>query len=277
VTATSLRNRPLPQQAPAARQPLVIAHRGFSHVAPENTAHAVHRAAAACADAVEIDVQRTRDGHLVAIHDRTFRRTTDIATRWPGRADDPVESFTLAEIRRLDAGTWKHPNFAGVGVPTLREVLDVLRGTDTGLLIELKEPGAFGGIESDLTDVLDTHPGGRPEDVTVQSFDAETLHTFARLRPSYRIGLLTLSTPLRPQLVAWAGVVNPWHRGITETYVRRARLAGLQTYAWTVNEEQEMLRLARAGVDALLTDRPDLARQALLSEPCARSGHVRFR
>ena len=98
---------------------LVIAHRGDSAVAPENTLPAMTAAARAGADLVEFDVQRTSDGHLVVVHDTTFARTTDVAQVFPGRADDPVGSFTLAEVRRLDAGSWLFPAYAGTRVPTL--------------------------------------------------------------------------------------------------------------------------------------------------------------
>lgn len=265
MTTTYLRPG-LPALAARPRGPLVIAHRGFSHVAPENTLHAVHRAAAAGADAVEVDVQRSRDGHLVVLHDRTLRRTTDVARLWPTRVGDPVESFTLAELRRLDAGSWKHPNFAGVGVPTLRQVLALLQRSGTDLLLDLKEPASHPGIATDLARLLDDHPHGGAEHVFVQSFDAGTLHDFARQRPSYRIGLLTLRAPALPAPAAWATAVNPWHHSITDSYVRRAQLAGLRTYAWTVNTEAEMRRLTLRGVDALITDRPDLARETISRE-----------
>src|SRR5688500_13615694 len=98
---------------------LAIAHRGARARAPENTLAAVREAAALGADAVEVDVQRTRDGALVLVHDATLSRTTDAASRLPRRGPWSVGSMTLREIRRLDAGSWKAPEYAGQRVPTL--------------------------------------------------------------------------------------------------------------------------------------------------------------
>src|SRR5689334_10492901 len=92
---------------------LAVAHRGASDVAPENTLPAVRRAVAAGADLVEVDLRRARDGALVVLHDATLARTTDAARRLPGRAPWRVEDLTLAEVRLLDAGSWKDPRFAG--------------------------------------------------------------------------------------------------------------------------------------------------------------------
>ncbi|MFY0407160.1 glycerophosphodiester phosphodiesterase [Solicola sp. PLA-1-18] len=238
----------------------VVAHRGFSHAAPENTLSAVRAAVDAGSDEVEIDVQRTADGQLVVLHDRTLRRTTDIERVWPSRADDPVETFTLAELSELDAGARWGRRAVHEPVPTLVEVLDVLALTDVRLLLELKKPAHFPGIERDLALVLDHHPVGRRRDVEVQSFDTAALRRFHRLAPQVSHGVLTKVAPQRPQLLSWAKGVNPWHGSVTAGYVRRARLVGLTTYAWTVNGVEDMQRLVEAGVDAIITDRPDLAR-----------------
>ena len=105
---------------------IAVAHRGGAGLAPENTLAAVHRALAGGADVVEIDVHRTRDGELVVLHDADVRRTTDAATALPGRESYAVADLTLADVRRLDAGSWKDARFAGERVPTLAEVVDVV-------------------------------------------------------------------------------------------------------------------------------------------------------
>jgi glycerophosphoryl diester phosphodiesterase len=86
----------------------------------------VRAAVRAGADLVEFDVQRTRDGRLMVVHDPTFLRTTDVATIFPGRQDDPVTSFTWAEVQQLDAGSWFGPRYAGTRVPSPSALLRVL-------------------------------------------------------------------------------------------------------------------------------------------------------
>ena len=109
-----------------------IAHRGASSEAPENTLAAVRRAVQLGADMVEVDVQRTCDGVLVLMHDATLTRTTDAADVLPDRAPWSVADLAYAEVRRLDAGRWMSPRFAGERVPTLVEVLRLLDGTGRG-------------------------------------------------------------------------------------------------------------------------------------------------
>ncbi len=116
--------------------PAVIAHRGASYDAPEETAAAYLLARDLGADYLEADVQRSRDGVLVALHDDTLERTTDVAEVFPGRAKDPVSSFSLAELKRLDAGSWfnrafperARPGFVGLRILTLDEMLDIAEG-----------------------------------------------------------------------------------------------------------------------------------------------------
>ena len=160
---------------------LVIAHRGDSAVAPENTLPAMTAAARAGADLVEFDVQRTSDGHLVVVHDTTFARTTDVAQVFPGRADDPVGSFTLAEVRRLDAGT---------RVPTLGALLATMRPTHTDLLLELKNPELYPGYETQVARALIRSGFVASHRVHVHSFGPSALEVFHDVAPSVPVGLL---------------------------------------------------------------------------------------
>ncbi|MGV7040628.1 glycerophosphodiester phosphodiesterase, partial [Pseudomonas aeruginosa] len=151
--------------AAAVPWPAVIAHRGASYDAPEETAAAYLLARDLGADYLEADVQRSRDGVLVALHDDTLERTTDVAEVFPGRAKDPVSSFTLAELKRLDAGSWfnrafperARPGFVGLRILTLDEMLDIAEGgaNKPGLYLETKVPAQFPGIEDDLRKLLE--------------------------------------------------------------------------------------------------------------------------
>ncbi|WP_249677335.1 glycerophosphodiester phosphodiesterase [Pseudomonas abieticivorans] len=141
--------------------PAVIAHRGASYDAPESTRAAYVLARELGADYLEMDLQRTRDGALVALHDVSLLRTTDVANKFPQRQDQPVSEFTLAELKTLDAGSWYNsanaprarPTFAGLQILTLDEIIDIAEANPAhkpGLYIETKAPLLFPGIEHDL-------------------------------------------------------------------------------------------------------------------------------
>ncbi|MEE8523355.1 MAG: glycerophosphodiester phosphodiesterase family protein, partial [Thermoanaerobaculia bacterium] len=126
-----------------AERPRVIAHRGFSGVAPENTLVAIRKAIDVGADMAEIDVLLSRDRHVVVIHDDTLDRTTD--------GKGPVEDLSLEELRRLDAGSWFSAEFAGERMPTLAEVLDLVRGRIL-LNVEIKSEAVTREIEGGIVD-----------------------------------------------------------------------------------------------------------------------------
>lgn len=145
--------------------PAVIAHRGASFDAPESTAAAYKLARDLGADYLEMDLQRSKDGVLFALHDNNLQRTTDVATKFPERKDRPANEFTIAELKTLDAGSWfntaypdrARPGYAGLKILTLDEIIDIAQGNPLhkpGLYIETKEPKQFPGIERDLKDKL---------------------------------------------------------------------------------------------------------------------------
>ncbi|ANI58875.1 glycerophosphodiester phosphodiesterase [Pseudomonas sp. GR 6-02] len=145
--------------------PAVIAHRGASFDAPESTAAAYKLARDLGADYLEMDLQRSKDGVLFALHDNNLQRTTDVATKFPERKDSPANEFTIAELKTLDAGSWfntaypdrARPGYVGLKILTLDEIIDIAQGNPLhkpGLYIETKEPKQFPGIERDLKDKL---------------------------------------------------------------------------------------------------------------------------
>ncbi|WP_224390629.1 glycerophosphodiester phosphodiesterase family protein [Pseudonocardia sp. ICBG1293] len=241
--------------------PEVVAHRGASADAPENTLAAADGALAQRADAVEVDVQRTADGHLVLVHDATLARTTDVERVFPARALAPVGSFTLAELRRLDAGSWFSPAFAGERIPTLAEFGDRLGGR-ADLLIELKDPARYPGVEKEVGYEVD----GR-RDVVVQSFDHDAMRRFTEATPDVPAGWLFDGRPTAAQLddAVAHGVtqINPSFRDVDSTLVADVRARGMQTGVYTVNDPDDMRRTARTGVDRIITDRPAVLREVL--------------
>lgn len=189
--------------------PAVIAHRGASFNAPEETVPSYTLARELGADYLEMDIQRTRDGVLIALHDDTLERTTNIAEVYPTRTKDPLSSFTLEEIKRLDAGSWfnkAHPDrarasYAGLKILTLDEVIDIAEDGNNkpGLYIETKVPAQFPGIEEDLRKKLEqrgwlsqrpeadkgyvnvAHTPGR---VVLQTFEKPSLELLQKAMPN---------------------------------------------------------------------------------------------
>ena len=145
--------------------PAVIAHRGASFDAPESTAPAYTLARDLGADYLEMDLQRSKDGVLLALHDNSLLRTTDVAKKFPERKDSPASAFTLAELKTLDAGSWfnqaypdrARASYVGLPILTLDEIIDIAQGNPEhtpGLYIETKQPKLFPGIEHDLHHTL---------------------------------------------------------------------------------------------------------------------------
>lgn len=241
---------------------LVIAHRGNSSVAPENTLPALASAGFAGADMIEIDVQVGRDGAGVIIHDDSVNRTTDAA--------GPVNTLDTAEVARLEAGSWLDPAYSGAAVPMFAHVLELLRRfPELGLLLEFKgtwTPGPAG-------DLLDALTASAVADRTiVQSFDLDTVRVLRELAPSIPCGGLAKAGDAETIAICRdLGLVacNPHLRSVVEdpASVQRMHEAGLQTFPWTANEPAEWAALVAAGVDGIITDRPDRLLGWLSAQP----------
>lgn len=245
----------------------IVAHRGASADAPENTLPAVELAWKQGADAVEIDVQLTRDGRLVAIHDATTERT---AGR-PGAVRDQ----TLSDLQQLDAGIWKGPAFVGTRIPTLTEVLDLLP-QGKRLFVELKC-----GLEG-IPDLVDSLSGRNDwsGQVVVISFSLPLLRVVRQTMPKIpaywvcdiRDAVRSESQELSDRLVRMTsraglnGLDLSACGGLDMDFVQPIRQAGLHFGVWTVDELPTALRLCRLGVDSLTTNRPHWLRTELERE-----------
>jgi glycerophosphoryl diester phosphodiesterase len=241
---------------PSAPRPLVVAHRGASRVAPENTRAAFRAALAQGADAVELDVRRTSDGHVIVLHDATVERTTD------GRG--PAARHSLAALKALDAGRWFGEAFTGERLPTLEEAVALI-GDRAGLFIEIKQGPLFDDtIEAAVARIIEeTGLAGRCE---VSSFDHFSVRRMKALLPAVPGGILydaRLIDPFEAARLAHADAVHPGWPNVTPDLVGEAHRRGLAVAVWTVNDEDTIVELARMGVDVLITDVPDLARRAL--------------
>ncbi|RCG24021.1 glycerophosphodiester phosphodiesterase [Sphaerisporangium album] len=242
-----------------------VAHRGASKEAPENTIAAFRLAARRHADMFELDVQETRDHRLVVMHDTTLARTTDAERVLPGRAPWRVRDLTLAQVKRLDAGSWFSQKYRGERVPTLGETLDALGGSGIGMLLEVKAPHLYPGIEARVARELRRHPAWlRPGRLVVQSFDWNSMRRFHRVMPEVPVGLLGTPAPARlPELAKFARQINPPYHHLTARYVRDVHRLGMQVYTWTVDSRTAARRLISYRVDGILTNRPGRLRKLI--------------
>ena len=239
---------------------VLVAHRGASFEAPENTVASVSLGWAQQADAVEIDVHLTRDGQVVAIHDPTLLRTT-------GR-DARVDELTLAQIKKLDAGVWKSSAYRNERVPTLSEVLATVP-SGRRLYVELK---AAEGLVPALRRTLEA--GSVPlEQIVLISFEAETLREAKRALPRCPVFLLADTPDAAPAKLAelirfcqaegFAGLDVSAGWPIDKALVKRLRLAKLELHVWTVNDARRARELVYAGVASITTDKPGWLRTQL--------------
>lgn len=255
----------------APDRPLIaVAHRGASGYAPENTLASFDAAGRLGARTVEFDVQRTSDDVLVLMHDTTLERTTDVEEVFPDRSPYRVADFTMAEIRRLDAGSWFDSSFEGEAVPTFEEALDRLEALDLNLFLELKEPKLYPGIEKEIAAELSGRDGWlgtaasrRPDRLVVQSFDWEVVRRSKELLPSVPHALLGRVPESQISQYTWAQMINPNHTTIDKAYVKRVHDAGLTIMPYTINDRSRMDTVLGWGVDGFITDFPDVGQEAI--------------
>lgn len=240
-------------------QTLVFAHRGASAYAPMNTLPAFELAVEQGADGIELDVHRSKDGHGVIVHDFTVDHTTNGS----GRAD----SMTLAELKALDAGAWFGEAFAGTRIPTLNEVFEAV-GQKLYVNVEIKSESAeTDGVEQVTADVIAQY--NMQERVIVSSFNPLALHRFRQIMPEVAIGFLyspdmPIDTPaLMRQLNLPYEALHPYHEMIDAAYMEQAKRDGHRVNVWTVNDPARTLELRDFGVDAVITDKPDVMLKAL--------------
>jgi glycerophosphoryl diester phosphodiesterase len=288
------------QSPAAAKTRWLIAHRGASAYAPENTVPAFTLAAEQGATFVEFDLQLTKDRQIVCLHDNSLERTTDVEDVFPDRyvalsassrptGEGPqttrrwmIDDFTLAELKRLDAGAWFHAKFRDTRIPTFAETIDALRGR-SGLFIELKTPERYQGIERLILAELEAkglaRPGADPRTpVLLQSFSAASLQILSG----------TLGTKLPVHFLVGARDAAPWltAEGLTKikTFatgispekaivgnhaeaIAKARQMGLLITPYTFRSSAvtgfpdvraEMAHYLQVlGVDGVITDNPD--------------------
>ena len=230
----------------------VIAHRGFSGAAPENTLAAVRAAIKVGADMVELDVTLTSDGQVVVIHDETLDRTTNGSGR--------VSDFSLAELQQLDAGSWFAPRFAGERIPTLDAVLDEVEGRIL-LNVEIKSEAVVRGIVTKVASAIQRQ--GMINQVVVSSFSPKALQEMHSEAPKIRTAVLYNTKFHKGQDAVeivkdlGASVFNIKRQRLTKKMQRRCQKLEIPIGIYTVNDPRRMRRLVKKGINAIFTDHPD--------------------
>ncbi|MDQ0223763.1 glycerophosphodiester phosphodiesterase [Metabacillus niabensis] len=232
-----------------------VAHRGATGYAPENTIAAFDLAVEMKADYIEIDVQRSKDGKLVLIHDTTVDRTTD--------GTGKVGDLTFDQLRSLDAGSWKGEQFVGEQIPTFEEILERYHGK-VGILIELKTPELYPGIEEQVAKALKERNLDKPqnEKIIIQSFNFESMKKVNDLLPKVPVGVLTsnradTTAEALQEFSTYADWFNPSYGIVTEELVNQVHSLGMKIGSWTVRSQEAADFLFEMNVDAIITDYPD--------------------
>lgn len=248
----------------------IVAHRGASYDAPENTLAAERLAWAQGADAVETDIHLTRDGRIIVCHDKTTKRTAG--------HDAAILSLTLEELRRLDAGSWKDPKFAGEKLPTLDEQIALIPAGKR-MLVEIKVGPE---IVPELSRVLQ-RTGASPQNITFISFNYDALQEVRKTLPGYRTLYLmgykaadskakdpkAKKQPTLQAVIAQATAAKFTGLDLQHTWpltpadVKKIKAAGLELHVWTVDDVAVARHWVGLGVASITTNRPGWLREQL--------------
>ncbi|MFI7635061.1 glycerophosphodiester phosphodiesterase [Nonomuraea sp. NPDC049400] len=258
VTAALAALALMPEAARASPSVDNIAHRGGAAYAPENTIVACAMARMQRADACEFDIQQTKDQQLVLIHDQTLSRTTNVEQVFPDRSPWKVADFTLAEIRRLDAGSWFSSRFLGEKVPTLQEALQAMRRYGVGLLLEIKHPPGSAGIDQRVaTELRESRSLWSGRGLVVQAFDWNAMRAFHRMIPEVPITLLGKPDLSKlSDLGTFAKALSLPRSSLTPEVVRTVHGKGMRVYTGPMDRPVVMRRMLSYGVDGIMTNRP---------------------
>jgi len=229
----------------------IIAHRGASADAPENTLAAMRQAIDYATDWVEIDVQETSDDQVVVFHDSDFMKLANV--------DLKIWDATMADLESIDIGSHKDPAFHAERVPTLAELLTVCKDK-TKVVIELKYYGHDKDLEQRVLNIVNGHD--MSSDVMYMSLNIKAVNKIKQLDPNCRAGLLlsVLGGKIQDTKADFLAVNAMF---VNRSFIQRAHASGKEVYVWTINDAVTMSRMIGIGVDGLITDKPDLARRVL--------------
>lgn len=240
----------------------VIAHRGASSVAPENTLASAEQGITYGADMIELDVHLTKDGEVVVIHDHELERTTN--------GTGVIAEKTLKELKTLDAGSWKDPKFSTEKIPTLDEFLKLVNGRAI-VLIEIKSNGKklYEGIEQKIWDIVDAN--NAHEWIQYQSFHPKVINNFLAIDAKCPIYLLIVGRmPLLPfyydDAIRWGSPFKKWKGKVlginpnvgfaSKAFINKAHKHGFKVFSWTANDDKDIEKLKKNGADGIITNYP---------------------
>jgi glycerophosphoryl diester phosphodiesterase len=247
-------------------KPKIIAHRGFSGIAPENTMAAFKLAADLGVDFIELDIHQTKDGVIVCHHDENLKRICGIHAE--------IKDISFSDLKKADAGSWFDEKFKDEPIPTLEEVISL----GVPLLIEIKKGSPYyPGIEKNLVNLLGRH--SLQKSCILQSFESEVLDALMELTAEYELHkLVTGDIPLLPlhidhtlkkgsiiQYSKYKGV-NPNYRFLSSGLVDKIHCHSQRVFTWTVNEKEQMQKVISFGVDGIITDYPDKLKSLLYGQ-----------
>lgn len=229
----------------------IIAHRGSSSAAPENTIAAFDVAVEQGADYIELDVQMTMDQHVVVIHDDTVDRTTN--------GNGLVKSSTLDQLKKLDAGSWFDQQYTNERIPTLQEILERY-SQRIGILIEIKHPKRQIGIEKAVARIINRFAYSRH--IIIQSFDVHALQRIKAFAPSLRTALIIkpdafkLTKRKLTTYSSFANCLNMKKTMINKWWIDRIHSFGMEVFIWTVKDQKTADRIKKYPIDGVVTDNP---------------------
>lgn len=236
-------------------KPLLIAHRGARKVAPENTMAGFKRAIKMGFDGVEMDIVLTRDKVPVVFHGDDLSHST--------RETGFIHKTLVRDIDKIDAGGLFDKSFEGERIPHLDEVLDLLKGTNILINLELKsQPRGHKGIEEIVAEMIYYHQV--QDNVLISSFSPFILSRFSRISPKIPTALLVgphpfffLKTLLSANMLK-ISAINPFFQYTSQTLINFAHIRKWRVFAWTIHTRQEYKRAVELGVDGVITDEPEL-------------------
>ncbi len=230
----------------------ITAHRGYSAEYPENTMPAFQGAVQIGADCIELDVQQTKDGEIIVMHDSNLKRTTGI--------DKNIWETTYEELRYLDAGSWFDPKFKETVIPTLDEVLQYTRGK-INVNIELKPTGHETDFEQKVLDIIEKNHCQR--ECYVSSMKYECLENVKKINPKIQTVYITSVSLGNFTVLDAADIYSVEAMMLTSKFINQAHRAGKKVLVWTINTEESMDRVLKMNVDGIITDKPTDAQQLI--------------
>jgi glycerophosphoryl diester phosphodiesterase len=239
------------------KRTLVWAHRGASGYAPENTLEAFQKAIDLKADGIELDVQMTKDGQLVIIHDENVNRVSD--------AKGLVKDYTYEEIKKLNVNK-EFPEYGTVKIPTLEEVYRLMKDTELVINVEIKNGIVFyENIEEKVIDL--TKKMGMQERIVYSSFNHYSVMKLKKLDPSVKTGFLYEDGYLDMPEYASKHGVEALHPAVYNlqypNFIKDCKERNIEVRPWTVNEIEDMKMLCENKVNAMITNYPDVGNKVV--------------